>query len=226
MLGAMRKSFRDAATAAPSVLLVDEFDSLGDRRTFRGDSASYSLQVVNALLVLLDGSAGREGVIVIAASNFPNNIDPALRRPGRLDRHIAIELPDQAAREQTLAMHLGTDSALEDLIKAALATSGYSGADIAQVAKDARRLARRQGREVRMSDVLAIVPVAAPVSDNELWSASVHEAGHAIVGAILSVAEIEMIVVAREASHRDASIGHVQWRRSYTPNRSRQSYLD
>ncbi|MBO9654465.1 MAG: AAA family ATPase [Agrobacterium tumefaciens] len=226
MLGAMRKSFRDAAAAVPSVLLIDELDSIGDRRTFRGDNANYSLQVVNALLELLDGSTGREGVIVIAASNFPNNIDPALRRPGRLDRHIAIELPDQAAREQMLAMHLGTASAPEDLTKAALATSGYSGADIAQVAKDARRLARRQGREVRMSDVLAVVPAIAPVGDDELWSASVHEAGHAIVGAILSVAEIEMIAVAREASHRDASIGHVQWRRSYTPNRSRQSYLD
>lgn len=226
MLGAMRKSFRDAAAAAPSVLLIDEFDSIGDRRTFRGDNANYSLQVVNALLELLDGAAGREGVIVIAASNFPNDIDPALRRPGRLDRHIAIELPDQAAREQMLAMHLGAASAPEDLTKAALATSGYSGADIAQVAKDARRLARRQGREVRVSDVLAVVPAIAPVGDDELWSASVHEAGHAIVGTVLSVAEIEMIVVAREASHRDASIGHVQWRRSYTPNRSRQSYLD
>ncbi|MBP2533727.1 AAA family ATPase [Agrobacterium tumefaciens] len=226
MLGAMRKSFRDAATAAPSVLLIDEFDSIGDRRTFRGDNASYSLQVVNALLELLDGAAGREGVIVIAASNFPNDIDPALRRPGRLDRHIAIELPDQAAREQMFAMHLGTASAPEDLTKAALVTSGYSGADIAQVAKDARRMARRQGREVRMSDVLSVLPVAAPIGDDELWSASVHEAGHAIVGAVLSVAEIEMIVVTREASRRDASIGHVQWRRSYTPNRSRQSYLD
>ncbi|WP_156316102.1 AAA family ATPase, partial [Agrobacterium sp. SUL3] len=222
----IRKSFRDAAAAAPSVLLIDEFDSIGDRRTFRGDNANYSLQVVNALLELLDGSAGREGVIVIAASNFPNDIDPALRRPGRLDRHIAIELPDQAAREQMLAMHLGAASAPEDLTKAALATSGYSGADIAQVAKDARRIARRQGREVRMADVLAVVPAISPVGDDELWSASVHEAGHAIVGAILSVAEIEMIVVAREASHRDASIGHVQWRRRYTPNRSRQSYLD
>ncbi len=158
MLGAMRKSFREAADAAPSVLFIDEFDSIGDRRTFRGDNASYSLQVVNALLELLDGSTGREGVIVIAASNFPDHIDPALRRPGRLDRHVAIDLPDQEARQQMLSMHLGTADAPEDLLKAALATSGYSGADLAQVAKDARRVARRQGREARVSDVLAIVP--------------------------------------------------------------------
>lgn len=226
MLGAMRKSFREAVDAAPSVLFIDEFDSIGDRRTFRGDNANYSLQVVNALLELLDGSTGREGVIVIAASNYPNNIDPALHRPGRLDRHVAIELPDDAARRQILAMHLGTAGSPEDLITAAQATSGYSGADLAQVAKDARRLARRESREVRMSDVLAVVPAVAPVADDELWSASVHEAGHAIVGVVLSVAEIEMIVVAREVGHRDGSIGHVQWRRTYTPNRSRQSYLD
>ncbi|WP_245369162.1 AAA family ATPase [Sinorhizobium sp. CCBAU 05631] len=226
MLGAMRKSFREAADAAPSVLFIDEFDSIGDRRTFRGDNASYSLQVVNALLELLDGSTGREGVIVIAASNFPDHIDPALRRPGRLDRHVAIDLPDREARQQMLSMHLGTADAPEDLLKAALATSGYSGADLAQVAKDARRVARRQGREARVSDVLAIVPPVAPIGKDERWSASVHEAGHAVVGIELSVAEIEMIVVAREAGHRDASIGHVQWRRQTMPNRSRQSYLD
>ncbi|ASP70533.1 ATPase [Sinorhizobium meliloti] len=226
MLGAMRKSFREAADAAPSVLFIDEFDSIGDRRTFRGDNASYSLQVVNALLELLDGSTGREGVIVIAASNFPDHIDPALRRPGRLDRHVAIDLPDQEARQQMLSMHLGTADAPEDLLKAALATSGYSGADLAQVAKDARRVARRQGREARVSDVLAIVPPVAPIGKDEHWSASVHEAGHALIGIELSVAEIEMIVVAKEAGHRDGSIGHVQWRRQNKPNRTRQSYLD
>ena len=226
MLGAMRKSFREAADKAPTVLFIDELDAIGDRRTFRGDNASYSLQVVNALLELLDGSTSREGVIVIAASNFPDHIDPALRRPGRLDRHVAIGLPDQAARQQMLAMHLGTADAPEDLLKAALATSGYTGADLAQVAKDARRVARRQRREARVSDVLAIVPTVAPISDDERWSASVHEAGHAVVGIDLSVAEIEMIVVAKEVGHRDGSIGHVQWRRQTTRNRSRQSYLD
>lgn len=226
MLGAMRKSFRDAADSAPSVLFIDEIDSIGDRRAFRGDSASYCLQVVNALLELLDGSDGREGVIVVAASNFPDHLDPALRRPGRLDRHIVIGLPDGAARAQMLAMHLGGQMAVEALQEAAMATSGYSGADLAQVAKDARRVARRQGREVAVSDVLALVPPVAIIDGAERWEACVHEAGHAVVGLELAVAEIELMVVAREAGHRDGSVGHVQWRRKVRRNRSRQSYLD
>jgi len=226
MLGAMHRSFREAADNAPAVLFLDEIDSIGDRRTFRGDNANYSLQVVNALLELLDGSDGREGVVVIAASNFPNNIDAALLRPGRLDRHIAIGLPDHAARAQMLSMHLEKVLPPEGLQEVARATSGYSGATIAQVAKDARRIARRQGREVGVSDLLALVPPLAVLGSDERWVACVHESGHAIVGLEFAVAEIEMIVVAKEVGHRDGSIGYVQWRRQTTRHRSRQSYLD
>ncbi|MDX3924713.1 MAG: AAA family ATPase [Shinella sp.] len=228
MLGAMRKSFRDAADKAPTVLFVDEIDAIGDRRAFSGDNASYNMQVVNALLELLDGSDAHEGVIVVAASNYPDYLDPALRRPGRLDRHIVIGLPDSSARAQMLAMHLELRDGIsnEGLQDAARATSGYSGAAIAQVAKDARRIARRQGREVAISDVLALIPPVAIIDGAERWSACVHEAGHAIVGLEFAVAEIEMIVVAKEVGHRDGSIGHVQWRRQATRRRSRQSYLD
>jgi ATP-dependent Zn protease len=226
MLAAMRKSFREAAADAPSVLFIDEIDSIGDRRTFKGDNVGYSIQVVNALLELLDGCGGREGVVVVGATNFPNNLDPALRRPGRLDRHITIGLPDQAARAQMLSMHLGGELSPEALQEVATATSGYSGADLAQAAKDARRIARRQGRDVRISDLLTLVPPIAVVGSDERWSACVHEAGHAVVGLQLAVAEIEMIVVAREAGHRDGSIGHVQWRRQVTRSRCRQSYLN
>ncbi|HLP66153.1 MAG TPA: AAA family ATPase [Rhizobium sp.] len=226
MLGAMHKSFREAADNAPAVLFLDEIDSIGDRRTFRGDNANYSMQVVNALLELLDGSGGREGVVVIAASNFPNNIDAALLRPGRLDRHIAIGLPDHAARAQMLSMHLENVLPPEDLQEVARATSGYTGATIAQVAKDARRTARRQGREVSVPDLLALVPPVAVLGRDERWAACAHEAGHALVGLELAVAEIEMIVVAKEMGHRHGRIGYVQWRRQTTRRRSRQSYLD
>ncbi|PWE55508.1 ATPase [Metarhizobium album] len=227
LLGAMRKSFRDAKENAPTVLLIDEIDAIGDRRSFRGDNAGYSTQVVNALLELLDGSDDREGVVVVAASNYPDNLDSALRRPGRLDRHIIIDLPDQAARAQMLATHLELSSgATEALQETAKAMSGYSGALIAQVAKDARRIARKQGRDVEAADVLALVPPLAALGSAERWAACIHEAGHAVVGLELAVAEIEMIVVAKEVGHRDGSIGHVQWRRRVTRSRSRQSYLD
>lgn len=227
MLGAMRKSFRDAANMAPTILFIDEIDAIGDRRAFRGDNAAYSLQVINALLELLDGSDGREGVVVVAASNLPDNLDPALRRPGRLDRHIVIGLPDQAARVQMLATHLELGSGRGDTLReVAKAMSGYSGALIAQVAKDARRIARREGREVAVADVLSFVPPLIAIGADERWESCIHEAGHAIVGLELEVGDLEFIAVAREVGHLDERAGHIHWKRSVRRNRRRQSYLD
>ena len=227
MLGAMRKSFRDAWDKAPTVLFIDEIDAVGDRRTFRGDNVGYSVQVVNALLELLDGSDEREGVVVVAASNFPHNLDPALKRPGRLDRHIVIGLPDLAARVQMIATHLELGSgATGDLQEAARAMSGYTGALIAQVAKDARRIARKQGRGVEITDLQALVPPLAAVEDTERWESCIHEAGHAVVGLELGVGDLEFIVVARQLGHRDHRAGHVQWKRRVTLNRRKQSYVN
>lgn len=227
MLGAMRKSFRDAANMAPTILFIDEIDAIGDRRAFRGDNAGYSLQVINALLEVLDGSDGREGVVVVAASNFPDKLDEALRRPGRLDRHIVIGLPDQAARAQMLATHLELGSGRTDTLhEAAKAMSGYSGALIAQVAKDARRIARKAGREVAVADVLSLVPPLTAIGADERWESCLHEAGHAIVGLELGFGDIEFIAVAREVGHFDERAGHIHWKRSVRRNRKRQSYLD
>lgn len=227
MLGAMRKSFRDAADMAPTILFVDEIDAIGDRRSLRGDNVSYSLQVINALLELLDGADGREGVVVVAASNFPDNLDEALRRPGRLDRLIAIGLPDQAARAQMLATHLQLRVGKPDALrKAAKAMSGYSGALIAQVAKDARRIARKAGREVAVADVLSLVPPLTVIGADERWESCVHEAGHAIVGLELEVGDLEFVAVAREVGHFDERAGHIHWKRNIRRNRRRQSYLD
>lgn len=225
MLGAMRQTFREAASKAPTVLFIDEFDSMGDRRTFRGDNVGYAVQVVNALLELLDGSDGREGVVVVAASNFPENIDAALRRPGRLDRHIGLELPDRATREHMLGMHFGDDIAPEHLKDIAAATGGYSGAHLEQLARDARRIARRQGRQVDAGDLLDLVPQMLPLQGWERRSVCLHEAGHAVIGLALEIGVIEMIVVPRESGHRDDSVGHVQWNRPRFHNRSRKSYL-
>tara|TARA_R110002020_G_scaffold298211_1_gene514010 strand:- start:2909 stop:4795 length:1887 start_codon:yes stop_codon:yes gene_type:complete len=226
MLGAMRKSFRDARDQAPAILLIDEIDSIGDRRAFRGDYVSYSMQVVNGLLELLDGAGGREGVVVIAATNYPQNLDPALRRPGRLDRHIAVELPDIAARQQMLALHLGGKLEPRSLREIASATVGYSGADIQQLARDARRIARKEKRDVSVQDVASLVPPLADLSPDERRTACVHEAGHAVVGIEVKFAELELVVVARRSGTREGSLGHVQWRRAKTRARSHQSYRD
>ncbi|WSG75919.1 ATP-binding protein [Rhizobium beringeri] len=105
MLGAMRKSFQEAAAKKPCILFLDELDSIGDRATFKGDNAQYSSQVVNGLLELVDGFDRLEGVVVVGATNFPEKIDPALRRAGRLDRHIAFPCrtlkPDDRCADDT-----------------------------------------------------------------------------------------------------------------------------
>ncbi|WP_028748309.1 AAA family ATPase [Rhizobium mesoamericanum] len=224
MLGAMRKTFREAVNNAPAILFLDEFDSFGSRQNLRGDSAAYGLQVINALLEHLDGASGREGVVVIAATNRPDDIDEALRRPGRLDRHIQIELPDLEAREQILSAHVGVPLPAGEMRAIALATSGYSGAAIQQLARDARRAARKSRRPVCGADFLAIVPPVAALGDDERWPICVHEAGHAIVGLALATGQIEAIVVAREAGHRDENFGHVEWRRAVVRKRTLQMY--
>ncbi len=226
MLGAMRKTFRQAIAAAPVILFLDEFDSFGSRKLLKGNNASYGLQVINALLELLDGANGRDGVVVIAATNRPDDIDEALLRPGRLDRHIAVEMPDREAREQILSAHVGLTLPADDLRTIALATGGYSGAALRQLARDARRMARKQRRPVSGSDFLAIVPPIATLGKEERWPVCVHEAGHAVVGLALGTGEVEAIVVAREAGHRDTGDGYVEWRRPVTRNRTLQTYRD
>lgn len=224
MLGAMRKTFREAVNAAPSILFLDEFDSFGSRQNLRGDGAAYGLQVINALLEHLDGASGREGVVVIAATNRPDDIDEALRRPGRLDRHIQIELPDPEARAQILSAHVGVPLPANEMRAIALATSGYSGAALQQLARDARRAARKSGRPVCGADFLTIVPPVAALGDAERWPICVHEAGHAIVGLALGTGEIEAIVVVKQAGHRDENFGHVEWRRAVVRKRTLQRY--
>ncbi|RYZ80237.1 MAG: ATP-binding protein, partial [Proteobacteria bacterium] len=94
LLKAMRRDFSKAKESVPSILFCDELDSFGDRKSFSDDNRDYSTQVVNAFLEHLDGLGGREGVVVIGATNNIQRIDPAILRPGRLDRHVVISLPD------------------------------------------------------------------------------------------------------------------------------------
>jgi ATP-dependent Zn protease len=164
--------------------------------------------------------------VVVAATNYPEHIDAAFRRPGRLDRHAVIELPDRAAREQMLALHLGADISREHVKDIAAAIGGYTGAHIEQLARDARRVARRAGREVEVADLLSLVPPMLPLSGDERRAVCFHEAGHAVVGLALNVGVIEMIVVAKHIGHLDDNYGHVQWVRQVSKHRMHQSYLD
>lgn len=225
-LKAMRRTFREAAEKAPAILFLDEFDAVGDRSKFRGHNAAYGVQVVNGILEMLDGSSRREGVVVIAATNHPDNIDPALKRPGRLDRHFAVELPEYDDRKKILALHLGMELPANVLATAARATVGYSGALLAQLARDARKIARRKRREVMPQDLLDVSPPLISIDAETRTATAIHEAGHAIVGVELDFATVSAIVVLSEIPSRNDSFGHVEWERTRSRHRSEQSYRD
>lgn len=106
LLAAMRKDFDQADAMSPSILFIDEIDAVGNRSRFSGPNAQYQTEVVNALLEELDGFDGDRKVIVLAATNNPENVDPALRRPGRLDREIPFRHPGPSAACGILAHHL------------------------------------------------------------------------------------------------------------------------
>lgn len=181
LLKAMRRDFEKAVKNAPSVLLIDELDSAGDRSSFIGEHGIYSTQVVNGLLEALDGSAKRDGLIVIGATNFASKIDPALLRPGRLDKHVIVGLPGEADRIAILRQHLGSQAPL-NLESLTHSTDGMSGADLAQAVRGAKQLARRGRRSLELSDIASFLPEMVEVVGDYRRAVCVHEAGHAIVG--------------------------------------------
>lgn len=182
LLRAMRADFVAAKEAAPAILFIDEIDSVGDREKFTQDNKDYSVQVVNAFLECLDGLDGREGVVVIGATNNITRIDPAVLRAGRLDRHIEIPLPDGQARLAILCQHIDGIIPIDGLLPLRAATVGMTGADLAKVARDARRLARGQKRELTIDDLRAALPEVVRIDGEYRRSIAVHEAGHTIVG--------------------------------------------
>ncbi|WAJ29461.1 AAA family ATPase [Antarcticirhabdus aurantiaca] len=192
MLKAMRAAFDEARKAAPCVLFVDELDSVGSRDEPLGEHASYQRQVVNCLLECLDGSVGREGIVVVGATNNPSAIDPAIRRPGRLGRQIEIGLPDLRGRVGILRHHLRGDLADMDLECIAEEIGEASGATLAQVVREARSLARRERRSLRADDLRTASPPGITLSDAAFRRLCVHEAGHVVVG--LELAESSGLV--------------------------------
>lgn len=181
----MRAAFSEAKENAPSILFLDELDSFGDRDQLSGHNESYCREVVNALLECLDGSESREGVVVVGATNLIHKIDAAIQRPGRLDKQVAIPLPDTAARAGILRHYLGDALPDTDLSDIAERIEGATGASIEQLARNARRLARTARRELLVQDVLDSLPERIRLSEATYRRASVHEAGHALVGYLL-----------------------------------------
>lgn len=180
-LKAMRKAFDAAKKKAPCILFIDEFDSAGDRNSRDSENASYDVKAINGLLECLDGVAGREGVVVVGATNDPTRVDPALRRPGRLEKVIEIPLPDAEAREGILRFHLRCNLDGVDLTTVVERTEGMAGAWLEALVRAARRTARRERREMQMADLMSALPARALMPAETVAKSAIHEAGHAIV---------------------------------------------
>lgn len=183
MLKAMQKSFSEAFQRRPSILFLDEFDSFGDRGSgVDHQHHDYKRQVINGLLECLDPIDGREGVVIIGATNKPDAIDPALLRPGRIDKVVSIVLPDNESRMAILRYHL-PDAVLGDLAEFVRKSEGWSGADIEKLAREARRIARAAGsKSVTEEDLNTALPPTVLFTEEERFRLAVHEIGHAIVG--------------------------------------------
>lgn len=225
LLGAMRQAFKQAHDKAPSLLFIDEFDSIGDRARFSHDNANYSTQVVNGLLEAIDGSERREGVVIVGATNHPEAIDPAFLRSGRLGRHIHIGLPGFEDRKAIARTYFGSDMPDAEAERIAVATDGMTGADFAGIAKDVRRKARVGAISINASLVLACLPQALPLVGEERRTVSLHEAGHAVVGVTLRYGRLKAVAVVHEI-RRTTAIGSTIFETRARALRSRQSYLD
>ncbi|TBG63282.1 AAA family ATPase [Rhizobium leguminosarum] len=179
MLAAMRKSFSDADDGEGSVLFIDELDSIGSRSARLGQNEIYWRNVINEFLSLL--SKLGDGVVVIGATNFPEWIDPAILRDGRLENHFELTLPDQKLRTEILKHHAGESMSFESLFDIADDLKGKSGAVLERLVRDAREAARNEDRELELRDIRDRLPEKTRYTGEQQLRLAVHEAGHALV---------------------------------------------
>ncbi|WP_217632627.1 ATP-dependent zinc metalloprotease FtsH [Marinobacter sp. AC-23] len=190
----VRDMFEQAKKQSPCIIFIDEIDAVGRHRgAGMGGGHDEREQTLNALLVEMDGFEGNEGVIVIAATNRPDVLDPALLRPGRFDRQVVVGLPDIIGREQILKVHMKKVPLDENVEPALIArgTPGFSGADLANLVNEAALFAaRRDQRLVSMEEfelakdkiMMGAERKSMVMSEKEKRNTAYHESGHAIVG--------------------------------------------
>ncbi|WP_292387585.1 AAA family ATPase [Mesorhizobium sp.] len=188
---AIKDAFARARRLSPSILFIDELDGISDRARLSGDYVEYWSQIVNLFLELLQGIDDRPGVVVIGATNHPEMIDPAVKRAGRLDREIAIDKPDVKTLARIFRHHLGEQLPDADLMPAALAARGATGADVEAYVRRARGAARRSRRPLKLDDLLAEVRAKREPPSREIRRLlAVHEAGHAVAATVLGCMEV------------------------------------
>jgi cell division protease FtsH len=194
----VRDLFKQAKEKAPCIVFIDEIDAIGQKRNagnFGGNDERE--QTLNQLLTEMDGFEDNSGVIILAATNRPESLDPALTRPGRFDRRVPVELPDLKGREEILKVHARKVKVASDVDfnKIARMASGASGAELANIVNEAALRAVRDGRKfATQADLEESIEVViagyekknAILSDSEKWTVAIHEIGHALVAALQS----------------------------------------
>jgi cell division protease FtsH len=196
----VRRLFRDARRHKSCIIFIDELDAVGRNRGGTSLSHEEREQTLNQLLVEMDGFMQSESIIVVAATNRPDILDPALLRPGRFDRQVTVGNPDLRGREQILRVH-SRKVALEqdvDLRAIARGTPGFSGADLANLVNEAALIAARHGRSAvsardldaaRDKVLMGVERRSVAMSEHERVTCAYHEAGHAVVAAMLPDAD-------------------------------------
>jgi cell division protease FtsH len=204
---AMRAAFASAAEQAPALLFLDEIDSFGDRARRPDHNSAYTDYIVAALIDLLDGYHGHEGVLVMAATNHIRKLDAAIVRPGRFDKVLTLPHPDITLLPKAIRWHLGPDLPDADLPAVARAALGMSGADIAAAVRSARGRARQARRDLTLEDLSAAITEARPPLPDDLRRVvAVHEAGHAIVSAATGRARVSTLGIRSDGGFTAASL--------------------
>ena len=193
----VRDLFKQAKEKAPCIVFIDEIDAIGNKRDGQVGGNDEREQTLNQLLTEMDGFDGNNGVIILAATNRPESLDPALTRPGRFDRRVPVELPDLKGREAILKVHAKKIKPADDVDFHTIArmASGASGAELANIVNEAALRAVRQGRiivhEADLEESVEVVIAGyqkknAVLSDQEKKVVAYHEIGHALVAALQS----------------------------------------
>ncbi len=191
----VRDLFKQAKEKAPCIVFIDEIDAIGKKRDGQVGGNDEREQTLNQLLTEMDGFEGNNGVIILAATNRPESLDPALTRPGRFDRRVPVELPDLQGREAILKVHAKKIKVADqvDFHQIARMASGASGAELANIVNEAALRAVRNGRKyATQADLEESIEVViagyqkknAILTDREKWTVSYHEIGHALVAAL------------------------------------------